>query len=132
VTVRRAGYEDAQVTAQVDAPKRVEVTLVPSPGASIERSIEGQFGNASFDTWTTRISTRPDGQLDVQAQGLDCTDNSTLQLAANSRTAVADSGRADFSCYARVRFAIGGDGDIRLTVTGRSLSRFRITYREPR
>ena len=132
VTVRRVGYEDAQATASVDAPTRIEVGLVPTPGASIERSVEGRFGTASFDQWTSRISTRPDGQLDLEVQGLDCADNSTLQISAGSRTGSGDSGRPDFSCYARARFAIGGDGDIGIIVTGRNLTRFRLTYREPR
>ena len=132
VTVGRVGYEDAVVNATVDAPTRLGVSLVPTAGAFIERAVETRFAPESPGQWTSRISTKSDGQFDVEVQGLDCGDSAFLQISATSGTGGGTSGRFDFSCYARARFAIGGDGNIGIIVTGRNVTRFRLTYREPR
>jgi hypothetical protein len=133
ISVGRIGYDDTAMSANVAAVTRVAVSLVPIPGAFIERTIEDRFTEIEgpYGVWTYGISTRPAGRFDAEVQGLDCADSPVLQLQAFSDDAPSDIVRNDFSCYARVRFPVT-DGDIRIVVHGRHVSRFRFTYREPR
>jgi hypothetical protein len=133
ITVARVGYEDAVVRANIDAATRLTVSLVPMPGSFVERSMEDGFTESSgaYGTHTYRISTKPGAPFDVQVQGLDCDSSPQLTLSARSSRGDGQDGNLTYTCYARVRL-YDTDGDATVTVTGRNVTRFRLTYRESR
>jgi hypothetical protein len=137
ITIARIGYQDAMISPTVDAPTRLAVNLVPTPGSFIERSLEDQFtqysGPIGFHTF--RISTKPDRPFEAQVQGLDCDSSPALSInvLTDGRTNRGGPGSlpAGFTCYSRARLDTT-NGDVEITVTGRNLKRFRLTYRESR
>jgi hypothetical protein len=125
----RLGYADgAAVVSGLTAPVQVTVRLISNPGAFIERTLEDTFDSVEngLAVKTYRISTRPGGMFDAEVRGLDCDYSPIIALEARTDAGVVTSGPNDYSCYARVRFAVTRS-DMWLTVRGYKMPRYTLT-----
>ena len=132
--VEQFGYEIAPVRlANVREPTRLDVRLTPNQGAYVERTVSGRFDPAppsEASRTTLRINTRAGGVFDAIVRAPTCTGSASVLILASS------GGRPRFlgtsgGCSSRLRFVVPAP-DIELTLIGRNVPDWVLTYREPR